>query len=65
MENEEPSQADIEAICKEMIETYPIQAKWYREGKTALGFFVGQAIKRTKGKRYQKIVDTMKIMLNT
>lgn len=64
MENEEPSQAEIEAICKEIIEAYPIQAKWYREGKTALGFFVGQAIMRTKGKKHQEVLDTMKALLS-
>jgi aspartyl-tRNA(Asn)/glutamyl-tRNA(Gln) amidotransferase subunit B len=42
--------AELESICKRIVEANPKQAASYRGGKTALlGYFVGQVMKETKG----------------
>jgi aspartyl-tRNA(Asn)/glutamyl-tRNA(Gln) amidotransferase subunit B len=42
--------AELESICKRIVEANPKQAASYRSGKTALlGYFVGQVMKETKG----------------
>ena len=40
---------DPEAVVDRLIEACPEQVALYRNGKTVLGWFVGQAMKETKG----------------
>ncbi|MEM1417613.1 MAG: Asp-tRNA(Asn)/Glu-tRNA(Gln) amidotransferase subunit GatB, partial [Myxococcota bacterium] len=48
----------IEALVREVVEAHPAQAQQYRDGKKAvLGFFVGQVMKRSKGKANPKLVN--------
>jgi aspartyl-tRNA(Asn)/glutamyl-tRNA(Gln) amidotransferase subunit B len=48
----------IEAACREVIAANPKQAEQYRGGKTqAIGFFVGQVMKRTQGKANPALVN--------
>jgi len=55
----------IETVVAEILETNPGQVEQYRNGKTkVLGFFVGQAMKATRGKANPKIVnEVLKKML--
>lgn len=50
--------------CKKIIADNPEKAEWYKQCKTTLGFFVGQALRRTKGKYPQEIADIFKELLN-
>jgi aspartyl-tRNA(Asn)/glutamyl-tRNA(Gln) amidotransferase subunit B len=50
--------AAIEALCRKIIEQNPRQAEALRGGKVALmGFFVGQAMKETKGSANPQLVN--------
>src|SRR6185312_14558614 len=50
----------LEAVCKAIIEKNAKQAEQYRAGKTALfGFFVGQAMKETKGAASPQVVNDL------
>jgi aspartyl-tRNA(Asn)/glutamyl-tRNA(Gln) amidotransferase subunit B len=50
--------AELEAICKRIVEANPKQVASYRAGKTALlGFFVGQVMKETKGSANPGVVN--------
>lgn len=50
--------AAIEAIISEIIANNPTQLEQYRSGKDKLfGFFVGQAMKATKGKANPKLIN--------
>jgi aspartyl-tRNA(Asn)/glutamyl-tRNA(Gln) amidotransferase subunit B len=50
--------AELEAICKRIVEANPKQVASYRAGKTALlGFFVGQVMKETKGSANPAVVN--------
>lgn len=40
---------EIEKIVDELILEYPKQAKHYSAGKTVIGFFIGQIMKKTNG----------------
>jgi aspartyl-tRNA(Asn)/glutamyl-tRNA(Gln) amidotransferase subunit B len=57
--------AEIEAVCRRVIERSPKQVDQLRAGKTALmGFFVGQVMKETKGAANPQLVnDTLKKLL--
>ncbi len=53
-------QSAIEAVIKEVLTENPEQVKRYRGGKTRLlGFFVGQVMKKTKGKANPQMVNTI------
>ena len=54
--------AFVESIVDEIIANNPQQVKLYKEGKTKLlGFFVGQAMKQSKGKANPKQVNEVVI----
>jgi aspartyl-tRNA(Asn)/glutamyl-tRNA(Gln) amidotransferase subunit B len=57
--------AEIEAVCRLVVDRNPKQADQLRAGKTALmGFFVGQVMKETKGAANPQLVnDTLKKLL--
>ncbi|MEO8797004.1 MAG: Asp-tRNA(Asn)/Glu-tRNA(Gln) amidotransferase subunit GatB [Polyangiaceae bacterium] len=57
--------AQIEAICRKIIDANAKQAEALRAGKTALmGFFVGQVMKETKGSASPQVVnETLKKVL--
>lgn len=51
---------ELEAIIKAVVDNNPAQAQQYREGKDKLfGFFVGQAMKDTKGKGDPKVIQDL------
>ncbi len=53
-------QGELLAIVKEIIAANPGQAEDFKNGKTKLmGYFVGQLMKRTKGKANPKIVNEL------
>ena len=50
----------IEPLIDEIIENYPIEVNAFKEGKKKLlGFFVGQLMKRTKGKADPRLVNQL------
>ncbi|MBT8494102.1 MAG: glutamine--tRNA ligase/YqeY domain fusion protein [Deltaproteobacteria bacterium] len=50
-------EGELSALVSELIDANPAQAEQYRGGKTGLiGFFVGQAMKKTGGKADPKLV---------
>jgi aspartyl-tRNA(Asn)/glutamyl-tRNA(Gln) amidotransferase subunit B len=52
--------SSILPIVNELISEYPNEVKAFRNGKTKLlGFFVGQLMKRTKGKADPKIANKL------
>ena len=52
--------ASILPIIKELIIEYPKEVKSFKEGKTKLlGFFVGQLMKKTKGKADPKLANKL------
>jgi len=59
-------QGEIEKVINEVIEDNPKMVEQYLGGKDKLlGFFVGQAMKKTKGKANPKILnDILKQKLN-
>ncbi len=53
-------QGAIEAVIDEVLDENPEQVERYRGGKTKLlGFFVGQVMKKTKGKANPQMVNTL------
>jgi aspartyl-tRNA(Asn)/glutamyl-tRNA(Gln) amidotransferase subunit B len=51
---------EIGRIVREILDTHPAQVSEYRAGKTKmLGFFVGQVMKKTKGKANPEIVNEL------
>ena len=53
-------QGAIETVIEEVLKENPEQVKRYRKGKTKLlGFFVGQVMKKTKGKANPQMVNTI------
>ena len=53
-------QSEIENIIKEILEKHPDQVKDYLGGKEkALGFFVGQVMRETKGKANPQLVNSI------
>jgi aspartyl-tRNA(Asn)/glutamyl-tRNA(Gln) amidotransferase subunit B len=52
--------ASILVIIEELIIEYPKEVKSFKEGKTKLlGFFVGQLMKKTKGKADPKLANKL------
>ena len=52
--------ASILPIIEELIIEYPKEVKSFKEGKTKLlGFFVGQLMKKTKGKADPKLANKL------
>ena len=50
--------SEIESICKKIIEDNPSQVEQFRSGRDKIfGFFIGQAMKVTKGQANPKIVN--------
>jgi len=55
---QESSEEKLQKICKEVLEEHPKEVEKYKKGKKGvLGFFVGQVMKKTKGKANPKIVN--------
>jgi len=53
-------QGELEAMVDEIIKENPEEAKAYRDGKTKLfSFFMGQVMKKTRGKADPKVVTPM------
>ena len=51
---------ELLAIVKKIIDSNPSQAQQFREGKTkVMGFFVGQLMKKTKGKANPKLANEL------
>jgi aspartyl-tRNA(Asn)/glutamyl-tRNA(Gln) amidotransferase subunit B len=59
--------AAIEAVCARILEDSPKQVEQYRSGKTGVfGYFVGQAMKATKGSANPQLVnETLKRLLES
>jgi aspartyl-tRNA(Asn)/glutamyl-tRNA(Gln) amidotransferase subunit B len=56
--------ADLEAICRRILDANPKQVAGYRGGKTALlGFFVGQVMKETRGSANPALVNEILVRL--
>lgn len=54
------SAEELEAIVLEIVKNNPIQVEQYRSGKDKVfGFFVGQAMQKTKGKGNPKIIQVL------
>ncbi len=53
---------EMESLIDELILENPKQVKLYRSGKTAFGFFVGMAMKKTEGKLVEQIVVFEKLL---
>lgn len=52
--------AELEKIVKEIVDTNPANVAAYKSGKDKLfGFFVGQAMQKTKGKGNPKIINEL------
>jgi aspartyl-tRNA(Asn)/glutamyl-tRNA(Gln) amidotransferase subunit B len=52
--------AEIEAVCRRVLDASPGQVQSYRAGKTALlGFFVGQVMKQTRGQANPAAVNAI------
>ena len=50
----------MKKILKEIIENHPKEVEKYKAGnKKIMGFFVGQVMKRTKGKANPKVVNKL------
>jgi aspartyl-tRNA(Asn)/glutamyl-tRNA(Gln) amidotransferase subunit B len=53
-------QGQLEALVQEIIEANPTQVEQYRAGKTKIfGFFVGQAMARTKGRAAPELINEL------
>jgi aspartyl-tRNA(Asn)/glutamyl-tRNA(Gln) amidotransferase subunit B len=51
---------ELTALVQEIIEANPAQAQQYRDGKTkVIGFFVGQLMKKTKGKANPQLANEL------
>ena len=56
--------SDLEPIVKEVLEQNTSEVQRYKNGeKKLLGFFIGQAMKATKGKGNPKIVKKILVKL--
>jgi aspartyl-tRNA(Asn)/glutamyl-tRNA(Gln) amidotransferase subunit B len=56
--------AELEAICRLVVDANPKQAAGYRGGKTALlGYFVGQVMKETRGSANPAMVNDILVRL--
>jgi len=54
----------LETICRRILDANPKQVAGYRSGKTALlGFFVGQAMKETRGSANPSLVNEILVRL--
>lgn len=54
------NQAELEAIIKEIINASPAQVAEYKSGKEKIfGYFVGQAMQKTKGKGNPKVIQDL------
>ena len=54
------SAEELEAIIKEIIALHPAQVAEYQAGKQKMfGFFVGQAMQKTKGKGDPKVIQEL------
>jgi aspartyl-tRNA(Asn)/glutamyl-tRNA(Gln) amidotransferase subunit B len=52
--------AQLEALCRQLIEKFPSQAASVRAGKKSLlGFFMGQAMKETGGSADPKLISAL------
>lgn len=51
---------EIESIVDELILQYPEYSTYYKKGKTIIGFFISEAIKRTNGKVIKNIDELEK-----
>jgi len=61
---QESSEEKLLAICKEVLQEHPKEVEKYKAGKKGLlGFFVGQVMKKTKGKANPKIVNQLFVKL--
>jgi aspartyl-tRNA(Asn)/glutamyl-tRNA(Gln) amidotransferase subunit B len=60
-------QGQLEALVQEIIEANPTQVEQYRAGKTKIfGFFVGQAMAKTKGRAAPELVnELLKVKLDS
>ncbi len=57
---QESSEDKLLAVCKEVLEENPKEVEKYKAGKKGLlGFFVGQVMKKTKGKANPKVVNQL------
>ena len=55
---QESSEEKLKGICEEILAQNPAEVKKYKAGKKGLlGFFVGQVLKKTKGKANPKVVN--------
>ncbi|HMI84837.1 MAG TPA: Asp-tRNA(Asn)/Glu-tRNA(Gln) amidotransferase subunit GatB [Polyangiaceae bacterium] len=55
---------ELETICRRLLDANPKQVAGYRSGKTALlGFFVGQAMKETRGSANPALVNEILVRL--
>ena len=55
---QESDEAALEAICREVLSENPAEVEKYRGGKKGvIGFFVGQVMKKTRGKANPKVVN--------
>ena len=55
---QESSEEKLKSICEEILAQNPAEVKKYKAGKKGLlGFFVGQVLKKTKGKANPKVVN--------
>jgi aspartyl-tRNA(Asn)/glutamyl-tRNA(Gln) amidotransferase subunit B len=53
-------EGELVALVREIIEANPEQARQYRDGKTkVIGFFVGQLMKKTKGKANPQLANKL------
>jgi aspartyl-tRNA(Asn)/glutamyl-tRNA(Gln) amidotransferase subunit B len=59
------SEADVNALCRQVIEAHPTVVTEYRAGKTAaIQFLIGQVMKETKGKSNPtQVAEVFKTML--
>ena len=61
---QESSEDKLRAICEEVLKEHPGEVERYKKGKKGLlGFFVGQVMKRTKGKANPKLVNEIFVKL--
>lgn len=55
MTNNDP-EYPCDDVCLDVLRDFPDQVAVYRRGGTALGFLVGQVLRRTKGRAHQGYV---------
>ncbi|NPA39663.1 MAG: Asp-tRNA(Asn)/Glu-tRNA(Gln) amidotransferase subunit GatB [Thermodesulfobacteria bacterium] len=55
---QESSEDKLRAVCEEVLKENPAEVEKYKKGKKGLlGFFVGQVMKKTRGKANPKVVN--------